>query len=54
MGTKSEAPGTAPSRRPRVIPAEQLFGDSQEIRIVFEGQEYRLRKTRNGKLILTK
>lgn len=31
-----------------------LFGDAQEILIEHAGQEYRLRITRQGKLILTK
>jgi len=31
-----------------------LFGDTQEILIEHAGQEYRLRITRQGKLILTK
>jgi hemin uptake protein HemP len=31
-----------------------LFGAAQEVRIDHNGQEYRLRQTRNGKLILTK
>jgi hemin uptake protein HemP len=31
-----------------------LFHGTQEVRINHEGQEYRLRQTRNGKLILTK
>ena len=46
--------------RPRAVPAQRqfdsrtLFGEAQEVRITHFGQEYRLRKTRNGKLILTK
>lgn len=39
---------------PRALSAERLFGDHHEVRIHYRGQEYRLRKTRNGKLILTK
>ena len=31
-----------------------LFDGAQEVRIDHHGQEYRLRQTRNGKLILTK
>lgn len=54
MGIKPDAIAPPATKRPRVIPAEQLFGEEQEVRIHFQGQEYRLRKTRNGKLILTK
>lgn len=37
-----------------VISSEELFNDQQEIIIVHAGEEYRLRITSNGKLILTK
>jgi len=46
--------------RPRAVQAQRqfdsrtLFGEAQEVRITHFGQEYRLRQTRNGKLILTK
>jgi hemin uptake protein HemP len=43
--------GTCP---PGAIPADLLFRGSQEILIVHNGETYRLRITRNGKLILTK
>ncbi|MHB0973165.1 MAG: hemin uptake protein HemP [Thiobacillus sp.] len=36
------------------IPADLLFRGSQEILINHNGEIYRLRITRNGKLILTK
>jgi hemin uptake protein HemP len=36
------------------IPADLLFRGSQEILITHNGEIYRLRITRNGKLILTK
>lgn len=39
---------------PRQFDSRTLFGDAQEVRIEHFGQEYRLRQTRNGKLILTK
>lgn len=32
----------------------ELFGDRQEIIILHAGEEYRLRITRNNKLIMTK
>lgn len=38
----------------RQFDSRALFGGAQEIRIEHYGQEYRLRQTRNGKLILTK
>ncbi len=44
----------APRKAPAALCAERLFGDEQELRIHYLGQEYRLRRTRNGKLILTK
>jgi len=39
---------------PAEIPASTLFQGRQEIRIEHQGEQYRLRITRNGKLILTK
>lgn len=36
------------------LASSDLFGDTQEISIEHAGQEYRLRITRQGKLILTK
>jgi hemin uptake protein HemP len=37
-----------------VIASETLFAGRNEIRVRHRGQEYRLRITRQGKLILTK
>jgi hemin uptake protein HemP len=37
-----------------IIPTEVLFQGNQEILISHNGEHYRLRITRNGKLILTK
>jgi hemin uptake protein HemP len=37
-----------------MIPAARLFQDSREVLISHNGQAYRLRITKNGKLILTK
>lgn len=37
-----------------IIPGDRLFQGSQEILIGHNGDIYRLRITRNGKLILTK
>ena len=42
------------TRTPALIPAERLFQGSQEIRIDHNGEAYRLRITKNDKLILTK
>ena len=38
----------------RSFDSRSLFDGAQEVRIEHFGQEYRLRQTRNGKLILTK
>ncbi|MBT3200873.1 MAG: hemin uptake protein HemP [Phycisphaerales bacterium] len=47
---------TAPPGLPRrnIIDAEQLLGETREVRLRFGAQEYRLSITRNQKLILTK
>ena len=42
------------SHPPTPIPADRLFQGSQEIQIIHNSETYRLRITRNGKLILTK
>ncbi|MBZ0069415.1 MAG: hemin uptake protein HemP [Thiobacillus sp.] len=39
---------------PGIIPTDYLFQGSQEILISHNGEHYRLRITKNGKLILTK
>lgn len=44
---------TAPALRQRLNSAE-LFGTGREVVIEHAGEEYRLRLTRQGKLILTK
>lgn len=36
------------------IDSSQLFAERSEIRILHEGQIYRLRATRNGKLVMNK
>lgn len=43
----------APDSR-RLIPSDELLAGSQEVLIMHEGQTYRLRVTRSGKLILHK
>lgn len=48
---------TEPGQRncpPAILRADLLFHGSQEILIDHKGETYRLRITRNGKLILTK
>jgi hemin uptake protein HemP len=47
-------PGPPPREGTVVIPAEQLFGDRREVWIEHNGERYRLRITRRGKLILQK
>ncbi len=42
------------SHPPGILRADLLFQGSQEILIDHKGETYRLRITRNGKLILTK
>ncbi len=39
---------------PGIVPADFLFQGGQEILISHKGEHYRLRITKNGKLILTK
>ena len=43
-----------PVDSPGIIPADALFQGSQEILIRHNGEHYRLRITKSGKLILTK
>jgi hemin uptake protein HemP len=49
---KQDAVPKAPDERRR-IPSEQLLGRAGEAVILHNGREYKLRKTQNGKLILT-
>ena len=55
---ESEDGGAPPSGRPgggeRQLDSRALFGAAQVVLIHHEGSTYTLRKTRNGKLILTK
>lgn len=44
---------SSPPLEPRRIPSELLLGCAGQAVIVHNGREYRLRRTRNGKLILT-
>jgi hemin uptake protein HemP len=40
--------------QPKTIASKDLLGDQQEILILHAGEQYRLRLTRQNKLILTK
>lgn len=52
---KTELPMPAKAdAAPRIVRAEDLFGNDREICIEYEGVRYRLRITRRGKLILQK
>ena len=42
------------SRRRRVIEAREVFGEASEVTLLHRGEEYVLRITQNGRLILTK
>ena len=39
---------------PVILNVEELFGGAREVRLIYRSEEYRLRITRNSKLILTK
>lgn len=43
-----------PESPAKVIPATELFGERREVVIEHDGERYRLRITRRGKLILQK
>lgn len=43
-----------PEEQPRVLAAELLFAGAREVLIEWNGEHYRLRITRRGKLILQK
>ena len=49
-----QSAGSMADRMPKIIPFEQLARCGEEIWIECSGQIYRLRRTRQGKLILTK
>ncbi len=50
----AETPANAAVAAPVAIDTANLFAGRDEIRLLHRGQEYRLRVTRQGKLILTK
>jgi hemin uptake protein HemP len=49
-----DEPAAAGPRPPRRVESGTLFQFDRELVIVHHGQEYRLRITKSGKLILTK
>ena len=53
-GAALSASAAKPAQPAREVKSHALFDGAQEVRIDHHGQEYRLRQTRNGKLILTK
>jgi hemin uptake protein HemP len=54
-GTSTPMPHPADARAAHVdLDSRRLFNGTVEVRIHHGGEEYRLRQTRNGKLILTK
>jgi hemin uptake protein HemP len=51
----SKSAGLMPKQQtPAVIDTTEMFAGGTEVRVLHRGQEYRLRITRQGKLILTK
>jgi hemin uptake protein HemP len=51
---RTSAPTSVPPREPRRVSTEDLIGSAREVLIRHAGCDYRLRITRQGKLILTK
>jgi hemin uptake protein HemP len=51
---RNKPPQLAQHPPAKYVDSRVLFDGAREIRIDHDGQEYRLRQTRNGKLILTK
>lgn len=48
-----QLPARLAQPQPQAVSSETLLGRAQELRILHAGREYRLRRTRNGRLILT-
>jgi hemin uptake protein HemP len=53
-GCKAAQASESANERPRQWQSQDLFGNEREILITHGDDVYRLRKTRNGKLILHK
>lgn len=54
LNVKDNTANNSQTCKPRVISSEALFAGSRELLIKHAGDEYRLRLTNQGKLILTK
>ena len=54
LNTHRPSRASVESLPPRRLNSESLFGRGVEVIIQHAGQEYRLRRTRNGKLLLNK
>ena len=54
MGERKPATLTVTQKQPKVLRSDDLFDSANEVIINHQGQEYRLRITSLGKLILTK
>jgi hemin uptake protein HemP len=54
MTPADRPPAAAPAGTRRVLSSGELFAEAREVVIVHGQDEYRLRITRAGKLILTK
>ncbi|HBG28870.1 MAG TPA: hemin uptake protein HemP [Phycisphaerales bacterium] len=54
MEIKNKANESDIKRETRLLESSQLFGSDNEIMIRHQGSVYRLRITRNGKLIMNK
>jgi hemin uptake protein HemP len=52
--SSDDKPSAAPPSRPRRLKVSELLGGEREAILEHDGQDYRLRITANGKLILTK
>ena len=54
MGAEKDRQTAPIPRAPRALEARELFNGGKEVAILFGRDVYRLRITRNNKLILTK
>ncbi len=53
-GEQTQASEVRTGARSRRLDSTELFAGGQEVEILHAGEIYRLRRTRSGKLILTK
>ena len=54
MQTEMQKPTPGPATRERMFDAKELLGTAREVQIRLDEQIYTLRRTRFGKLLLTK